>query len=190
MSNAFPGHTAPAAGFDAPLAMLAQCHRRFEQQCSTLQRLATHLPQHGADAQAQQAATAVMRYFDSAARQHHEDEEQDLLPAMIEAMAGSDAVCLRGLSETLAAQHRGLETLWAAVRRELQPVGAAIADGSPGRALSLDATAVKALVNGYREHIALEEAQLLPMAARLLDDAALRRMGSAMRRRRGIAEGD
>ncbi len=145
---------------------------------------------HGADAQAQQAATAVIRYFDSAARQHHEDEEQDLLPAMIEAMAGSDAVCLRELSETLAAQHRRLEALWAEVRRELQPIGAGGADGGPGRAVGLDATAVTALVNGYREHIALEEAQLLPMAARLLDDAALRRMGSAMRRRRGIAEGD
>lgn len=190
MNKDFPGHAAPAVGFDTPLAMLAQCHARFEQQCSTLQRLAAHLPQHGADAQAQQAAAAVMRYFDTAARHHHEDEEQDLLPGMIEAMAGSDAVCLRELSDTLAAQHRRLEALWAEVRSELLPIGTGAADGGAGRPPSLDAAAVAALVNGYREHIALEEAQLLPMAARLLDDAALRRMGSAMRRRRGIAEGD
>lgn len=41
-----------------------------------------------------------MRYFDTAAR-HHEDEEQDLFPALLESMAGSDAVCLRELTASL-----------------------------------------------------------------------------------------
>ena len=41
-------------------------------------------------------------------------------------------------------------------------------------------------VDAYTQHLARENAELLPMAARLLDDAALREIGSAMQRRRGI----
>jgi len=87
MSRMVPGHSAPAAGFEVPLEMLSACHGRIEQQCSTLRRLQSHLLAHGADDQARVAAAAVMRYFDLAARQHHEDEERDLFPALLESMA-------------------------------------------------------------------------------------------------------
>ncbi|MGI9152414.1 MAG: hemerythrin domain-containing protein, partial [Rubrivivax sp.] len=62
--------TAPV-GFDTPLDMLRACHRRVEQQFSTLRRLSSHLAMSGSDKQAQEAATAVMRYFDIAAPKHH-----------------------------------------------------------------------------------------------------------------------
>jgi hypothetical protein len=58
-----------------------------------------HLAAHGADEEARAAAASVMRYFDSSANHHHDDEEHDLFPALIESMAGSDAVCLRDLTE-------------------------------------------------------------------------------------------
>ena len=93
----------PGASTEAPLEMLAACHGRVHKQCETLGRLAAHLPTHGSDTAAQQAATAVMRYFDTAARDHHADEEEDLFPALLEAMAGSDAVCLRALTDGLVA---------------------------------------------------------------------------------------
>ena len=98
MSPTLPGRNAPGAGFEAPLEMLGTCHGRIEHQCETLRRLLAHLPVHGADAQARNAASAVMRRFDSAARDHHEDEEQDLFPAALESMAGSDASCLREMT--------------------------------------------------------------------------------------------
>ena len=46
--------------------------------------------------------------------------------------------------------------------------------------------AVEALVGLYERHIAREETELLPMAARLLSDDDLDRVGRAMRERRGI----
>ena len=98
MSINLPGHTPPPVGFEAPLEMLSACHARIEQQCATLQRLVPHVASHGADTQARSAAAGVMRYFDTAAVDHHADEEVDLFPALIEAMAGSDAVCLRELT--------------------------------------------------------------------------------------------
>jgi len=179
MSPSLPGHSSPAVGFEVPLEMLAACHGRVQHQCETLQRLLAHLKDHGADRPAQEAARAVMRYFDTAARHHHEDEEQDLFPALLESMAGSDATCLRELTAALCNDHRALERRWAGLRQRLSQV-------TEGHAASLDDHDVTAFVQLYEQHIAREEDELLPMAARLLSDAELDRIGLAMRIRRGL----
>ncbi len=179
MSISLPGHSAPAVGFEVPLEMLAACHGRVQSQCATLLRLVPHWVVNGADRAAREAATAVMRYFDTAARHHHEDEEQDLFPALIDSMAGSDAVCLRELTAALCADHRVLEARWRALRVLLALV-------AEGRAATLNAASIEAFVDGYEQHIAREEAELLPLAARLLSDAELDRLGRSMRARRGL----
>lgn len=180
LSIALPG--AATAGFDTPLAMLGECHRRVERQCATLQRLVPHLAAHGSDSAAREAAEAVMRYFDLAAPNHHADEEQDLFPALLESMAGSDAVCLREIIESLLADHRELDRRWAALRRTLQ----AVAERQPAR---LEAADVQAFAALYTRHIAREEGELLPMAEGLLGQDELDRIGAAMKHRRGLAPG-
>lgn len=179
MTTEFPGPSAPAAGFEVPLEMLAACHGRIEQQCATLARLADHLAAQGADQAARDAAAHVMRYFDTAARDHHADEELDLFPALIDAMAGSDAVCLRAMTAALTREHRELEQRWQSIRGVLTQVAA-------GLPAALTADAVTAFISLYQRHIAQEEAELLPMAERLLSDAELDRIGRAMRERRGV----
>lgn len=183
MPNNLPGHDTPAVGFEAPLEMLSACHHRIERQCETLRRLVAHLANHGPDADARAAATAVMRYFDTAARDHHADEERDLFPALRESMAGSDAVCIRQMIDSLALEHRSLESQWASLRPVL-----VLIEG--GLSSSLPAADVERFVDDHEAHIAREESELLPMAARLLDDAALTSIGRAMRERRGIASID
>lgn len=177
MTRSLPGHSAPSVGFEVPLEMLAACHGRVQHQCETLLRLVAHLQQHGPDRPAQEAARAVMRYFDTAARHHHEDEEQDLFPALIESMAGSDAVCLRDLTAALCHDHRLLEQAWAGLRVRLLQIAEATAS-------TLEDVDVPGFVQLYEQHIAREEAELLPMASRLLNDAELDRIGRAMRARR------
>lgn len=179
MSFDIPGYSARAAGVEAPLEMLVACHSRIERQCKTLRRLVPHLVRHGVDGEARAAAANVMRYFDRSAEHHHADEEEDLFPALLEAMAGSDAVCVRELTAALAAEHRELEARWQRARGVLEGVVA-------GDLASLDAGAVEALVGLYERHIEREERELLPMAARLLGDDALARIGRAMRERRGV----
>lgn len=176
-----PGYSAPAVGFEVPLEMLAACHGRVQAQCATLLRLAAHLTTHGADRQAQDAAAAVMRYFDTSAVHHHADEEVDLFPALIESMAGSDAVCLRELTASLTAEHRELEQRWCALRTRLEQVARA-------DAATLPDDEVQGFMALYERHIAREEAELLPMAARLLSDAELDCIGRAMRARREAIE--
>ena len=178
MTHKLPGHTVPNVGFEVPLEMLAACHLRVQDQCATLLRLVPHVAAHGADQMAQQAAAAVMRYFDTAARHHHDDEEQDLFPALLESMAGSDAVCLRSLTTALCADHRALEARWHALLRVLVQV-------AQGANSTLPAADVQGFVDLYTQHINREERELLPMAARLLSDSELDRIGLAMRARRG-----
>jgi len=184
MSNALPGHSAPSVGFEVPLEMLAACHGRIQHQCETLLRLLAHLQTRGADTQAREAAGAVVRYFDTAARQHHDDEERDVFPALLESMAGSDAVCLQELTASLCTDHRVLERRWITLRQQL----AAVAEGSDASVAGLAQADVAGFVDLYERHIAREQAELLPMAARLLGDAELDRIGLAMRARRGLAD--
>ncbi len=179
MSIDLPGHSAPSAGFEAPLEMLLACHYRIECQCATLRRLVSHLAAQGADVEARTAAAAVLRYFETSAQQQHTDEEENLFPALIESMAGSDAVCLRALTDRLTADHRALDAHWQRVRIALVRVVA-------GDGASLPGSDVDALAGLYAQHIEREERELLPMAARLLSDDALQQIGRAMRERRGI----
>lgn len=102
---------------------------------------------------------------------------------MLESIAGSDAVCLRELTTALCVDHRALEGRWRALRQVLERVAAGIP--SP-----LAAADVQGLVDLYAQHIAREESELLPMAARLLSDAELDRVGLAMRSRRDLADAD
>jgi hemerythrin-like domain-containing protein len=180
MAMTLPGHSAPAVGFEVPLEMLAACHGRVQHQCETLARLAAHLHSHDADRPAQEAASAVRRYFDTAAQHHHGDEEQDLFPALIEVVAGADPARLRELTSSVCGDHRLLDQRWAVLRQDL----ASIARGS---AAPLDEADLAGYIQLYERHIAREEAELLPMAARMLGDIELDRIGLSMRRRRGTA---
>jgi len=181
MSTAFPGFQGPSASTEAPLEMLAACHIRIQRQCATLRRLAAHLPSHGSDEDARSAATGILRYFDTAACNHHADEEEDLFPALLESMAGSDAVCIRALTSRLTDEHRLLEARWA----EIRPLLVQISAGQPA-ALAPDM--VDAFTGAYDRHMRMEEDEVLPMAARLLGDRDIERIGRAMRKRRGIED--
>lgn len=176
----FPGFSTPAASTEAPLEMLASCHIRIQHQCTTLQRLASHLRSDGRDDQTRQAARTILRYFDTAALDHHADEEQDLFPALLESVAGSDPVCIRQLIDRLCHEHRKLEAGWRKLRKPLLRIAA-------GQAADLPQHDVDEFVSLYTDHLEVEENELLPMAHRLLGEHHIARIGQAMRERRGIS---
>ncbi len=181
MTTSIPGFSAPAAGTEVPLEMLSACHHRVERQCATLKRLVPHLVANGADREARTAATNILRYFDTSAKDHHADEEVDLFPALIAAAPGPDAVSVRELVAALLADHRALDATWRRVRAVLERVAG-------GESVLLVADEVDALVAHYDRHIEREERELLPLASRLLGADELARVGRAMRERRGIAD--
>lgn len=164
--------------FEWPLGMVSECHARIARHCATLQRLVRQSTDRGCDAEARAAAALLVDELDLSMRQQRADDE-DLFPALLEAMAGSDAVCLREMTAHLSAQHRELDARWRRVRGQLERVVA-------GEDVLIEPEEVDALVTLYGRHIEREEHELLPMAARLLSDSDLERLGRSMRGRRGL----
>lgn len=169
-----------APDFDQPLAVLKHCHDRIRNQLATLGKMPAYLTQHGADAQAQSAAQAVLRYFRQAAPLHHEDEEMDLLPMLEVVAAGEDAQQLQALLPGILKQHVQMNLLWHGLDKQLQ----AVADGA---AAGLDAAAAREFSELYTLHMEIEETHIATMAKRLFNDGQMKRLGAAMQRRRGIA---
>jgi pyridoxamine 5'-phosphate oxidase len=176
MNNLLPD---PAPDFDQPVAVLKHCHGRIRKQLATLEKLLAHLPEHGADEQARQAATAVLKYFDKAAHLHHEDEEQDLLPMLLAVAKGDDAATLQALAPVILQEHKDMDAMWQDLHEQLT----GIADGS---GTQLSASIVRRFVQSYQGHMEREEGIVAPMALRLFGPDQMARLGSAMRRRRGL----
>ncbi|GAB4119420.1 MAG: hemerythrin domain-containing protein [Sideroxydans sp.] len=171
-----PFNTPAAPGFDDPLEMLRACHGRITAQCDTLTRLLAHLQMQGNDEQAAQAARAILRYFDTAGRYHHQDEEQDLFPAL---RASGDRRAAQYTARLLA-EHKELESDW----RALRPLLLAIVEN---RVNTLNSGVATHFIDCYARHIVFENGTLLPLARTLLDVATLQRIGRNMAVRRGVA---
>src|SRR5690606_8917607 len=158
--DSFPRVSAPSAGFDGPVGMLSACHDRLRSRCDTLARLPDHVARHGADGQARDAAQSLLRYFDGPALYHHADEEQDLFPALLESVAGSDATCLRGLFDRLSTEHRQLESQW----QRLRPLLLQLREGET---LDLPTQDIQAVIAGYAGHLHCAHHELRHLAQRL-----------------------
>lgn len=165
-----------APSFDDPLGMLRACHGRIEHQLATLERLLAHLPEHGADHDAQLAARAILRYFDAAAPNHHADEEASIFPRLL---ARSPAA--RDMIARLEAEHHGMfDANW----RRLRPLLAAIATGQRD---TLPPDLVREVREAYAAHILLENDELIPLCEDVLTPEELSAIGAEMAARRGVA---
>ena len=173
-------HPTPGAGFDSPFEMLAACHERVARMLGLLKRLRAHLQVLGhADTAAAEAARDVMRYFDKAAPQHHQDEERHIFPAL---RATTEPAWI-ALADSLQQEHRQMHEAWLALRPTLAAVSEGLwpadqAEGRFGRWQAFSAL--------YEQHAQREDEQAYPAAQARLDPAQRQAMGEEMARRRGV----
>lgn len=165
-------HRSPAAGFDEPFEMLAACHERVERMLRLLQRLGGHVAEHGADTAAAEAARDLMRYFDQAAPQHHEDEERHVLPRLRAAGQGAAA-------DRIVAEHRQMAAAWQGLREQLVEI-------EQGRWARAGAAPGAGFAELYRAHVEHEDRVAFPVAAAASDAPARAAMGAEMAARRGL----
>jgi len=168
--------SSPAAGFEQPFEMLEACHERVQRMLKLLGRLREHLRRQGADMQAQQAARDVMRYFDQAAPQHHQDEELHVFPPLL-AQGEPEIVAVVA---RLRQDHLQMESRWSAARQVL----AGVADGRIASLSADDKAVLDAFAGLYDAHLQAEEAIAYPAAQSLIDEPKRRAMGEEMMRRR------
>jgi hypothetical protein len=104
---------------------------------------------------------AAIAWLDGPAQTQRRILETQVFPALIESMAGSDAVCLRDLTTSLARERGELDRCWRATIRPRFT-----AEGSPDADLPAWAEAFDAYLRRIDD-------ELLPMVPRLFDDEAL-----------------
>lgn len=170
----------PAPDFDQPIAVLKHCHDKIRKQLRTMQNLAERMPQPERHFDIQQAANAVLRYFNQAARQHHEDEEENLLPMLVAMAKGEDAPLLNALLPEIIQEHEQMDAAWKALDCQLKSIAS-------GASTGLSSEDVNRFADLYTAHMDKEEMRIAPMAKRLFNNAQMNELGNAMRARRGIA---
>lgn len=163
-----------APRIDDPIELLVACHDKVRRFAGLTLRLRDHLATKGPDQQAQEAAQAILRYFNIAAPLHHNDEEVDLFPALRQlATAELD----RHMAE-LEAEHSELASLWQSLDAWLT----ATAAGQPYPAPD----GVDAFAQRYEAHAQREEDTVYPFASRLTAEQ-IGRISAAMVARRTAA---
>ncbi|QLI81133.1 hemerythrin domain-containing protein [Chitinibacter fontanus] len=160
--------------FETPVAMLIACHDRVRQYAALTETLVSHVAQHGADAAAIAGAQSILRYFDIAAPLHHQDEDEDLFPALIP-LASAE---LKQVIDQIMAEHDELGALWQQVRAALLALVA-------GNDNELSAELAAQFASRYPAHAAREEDEIYPYAKVLLDAKQLQQLGRNMAARRG-----
>ena len=165
-------------GFDEPLDMLQACHGRIEEQLDTLEKLAEHLPARGADAMAQSAAKAVLRYFDTSGAYHHQDEDEDLFPLLRRRAGALGRTEVAAAIDELEREHATMDAQWRRLRETLSSIAAL-------REAQVDAGAVARFAWLYRRHMERETMLVLPFANEVLGQEERTELGTRMAARRG-----
>jgi hemerythrin-like domain-containing protein len=170
----------PDSGFDDPLGMLQDCHRRIERFLAILCDVASRA--HTRDLTGEEAAAvhAALTYFREGGRRHTADEEESLFPRM-RSVVPSDI--LNPLDQ-LEHDHREADQLHDDIDRLYSDwLSSGALDPERQEAMLQKTSRLRAL---YSEHIHTEEATVFPAAARVLDRDTLAAIGSEFRSRRNL----
>ena len=171
----------PDHGFDEPLQLLSDCHRRIEHFLEVLRTITEQVSGGALDDSQRAQLHSAIDYFTVAGPRHTADEEESLFPRLA---ASADAEARKSL-ETLerlegdhanaAAHHEQVDIL---VRRWM-------ADGAlPPSDVNDLSERLDLLAALYSAHIAVEDRELFPAAGRVLSSDDVQAIGREMAARR------
>lgn len=168
----------PDSGFDDPIGMLRDCHRRIERFLHVLCLVAGRAADRSLTAEEAGAVESALHYFREGGMRHTADEEESLFPRLRAECAEGELEELGDLeSDHLRASefHASIEALYKNWMEKSR-----LSRGDEERILS----ATVQLKHLYEEHIQVEEQAVFPRAAALLDSRAITTMGEEFRARR------
>jgi len=169
----------PDSGFDDPIGMLKDCHRRIEQFLNVLCLVVERAPQRRLTDEERDAVQSALHYFRVGGQRHTADEEQSMFPRMRAEKASAGAM---KEIEALEADHREANDLHLAVER-------LYTTWSEGRPLSSEdeqrlCAVTQRLKQLYEGHIKIEENLVFPRAAESLGAQEIAAIGAEFRERR------
>jgi hemerythrin-like domain-containing protein len=167
----------PDSGFDDPLGMLKDCHRRIENFLNVLCVVVQRAQGRGLSDEERDAVTASLQYFRTGGQRHTADEEESLFPRMRASVSG----VLEEI-DRLEGDHREADDLHASIERLYTTW---IDSGRLGPEDTGQLLAQCSRLNAlYSEHIHIEETTVFARAAQVLDESAIASIGSEFRLRR------
>ncbi len=166
----------PDSGFDDPIGMLKDCHRRIESFLAILCQVAEHARALNAEESA--AVQSALRYFRIGGQRHTADEEESLFPRLRKTGSAERLPVV----DRLEHDHREADDLHASVDRLYSRWILTNSLETEERRLLLSQT--RLLRQIYTEHIWIEETIVFPEAARVLEREAIGDMGAEFSARR------
>lgn len=171
------------SGFDRPLGLLSDCHRRIESFLGDMRRVASERFGQALSEDERGLLAGAVRYFTVAAPRHTADEEESLFPRL-RAAEGPQAETALAELRRLEDDHDRADACHAeanALAERWLTAGTLDASDS-GRLVEL----LDTLEAIYRQHIAVEDGTVFPAAGAALDAAQLEAIGREMASRRGL----
>ena len=173
MINISPTIQTHSPSWADPIEMLYACHGRVKNFCRQLRILPDYLEKNGVNRAVKNDVQQILNYFNIAAPLHHDDEEKDFFPALINVAPQAQVDV-----DELEYQHIKLHENWTALSAQLT---ALIQETSA----TVDSHLIAQFIAGYDVHIALEE-PLFEMGKQLIPAEQLEAMGKIMAARRKI----
>jgi hemerythrin-like domain-containing protein len=173
----------PDSPFTEPIGLMTDCHRRIEKFLAQLLLIAREGAGGPLPEARRTAFETALKYFQGAATLHTQDEEVSLFPRLRTSGRPEAGAALARIA-MLEADHRIADEAHAEVDR----LGGKWLN--EGRLEDFDAEwlvdVLEKLQAVYKAHIAIEDNEVFPVAARLLDPGEIREVGREMAARRGL----
>jgi hemerythrin-like domain-containing protein len=165
------------SGFDDPIGMLKDCHRRIESFLGMLWAVADRAQGRSFTGEEQGAVQSALQYFQTGGRRHTADEEESLFPRL-----RVDAAGLLNEIDRLENDHHEASDLHATVERLYASwIASGVLGAEDTGQLLLGVGRLKQL---YSDHIEVEESIVFAHATKVLDSFAIAAMGSEFQQRR------
>jgi hemerythrin-like domain-containing protein len=170
-------------GFDEPLELLSDCHRRIERFLQIQRKVAEEAGDGSLGGEHRRAAEAALEYFKTAAPRHTADEEQSLFPMLRESAEPGAREAL-DVMQALEKDHEAAEAAHAQANelfRQWLDSGS-LTESQRTKLMAL----LDELIRLYEPHIKMEDTRLFPLAAEALSREQIQRLGDEMAGRRGL----
>lgn len=161
----------PSVTFAQPIDMLYACHDKVRRFCSQVNMLPDYIAENGRNDVVLQATRQISQYFNVAAPLHHEDEEENFFPLLLQyAPQAQESI------DELLRQHESLHANWSAVAEEFARL-------EEDADYQLNTEVLQRFTAGYDMHLGIEE-PLFEMGKTFIPKEKLTEIGEIMAARR------
>ncbi|HTW79276.1 MAG TPA: hemerythrin domain-containing protein [Terracidiphilus sp.] len=165
----------PDSGFDDPLGMLKDCHRRIERFLGILCIVAECAQSRSLTEEESAAVNAALNYFRVGGQRHTADEEESLFPRLIAAGDFAELDRLEHDHAEAGELHAEVEALYRSW------ISGGSLDESERSRLQSSTSRLRDL---YQAHIQVEDNVVFPKAAQVLGNDVIEAIGREFRARR------